>query len=125
MYHLNMVNKQGADSMKVEVNFKGSNDKETFISLWNALKAKYGNRATIDEDTVMFSGITCEELTKAFEAQGYGEMAVFAINRKKNSFIWEDDNQGGYAENNFFLDWDGVNLLAETGGIPINEWSDE
>jgi hypothetical protein len=120
-----MVNKQGAHNMKVEVTFKGSNDKETFISLWNSFKAKYGDRATIDGDMVMFSDITCEELTKAFEDQGYGEMAVFAVNRKKNSFIWEDDNQGGYAENHFFLDWDGVNLLAETGGAPINEWSDE
>jgi|SRR5476651_58648 len=113
--------------MKVEVTLKNSHfpRKQAYVELFNSCKAKYGDRVTMDGDDVMFKDITCEELVEAFAAQGYEEWVVMAIHRHNNSFLWEDDNEGGYAENLFFLAWDGEKLLAETGSVPINEWSDE
>jgi hypothetical protein len=70
--------------------------------------------------------LKCEELEKAFDDAGMGEMEVMAINRKKgNFFLWENDNEGGYAENFFSLEWDGKELTADCGGAPINEWSND
>lgn len=112
--------------MKYEVTLQNAHSsKQAFVELFMSLKAKYGDRVTIDNDDVLLKDITCQELVAAFAAKGYLEMSVMAVHRNKNSFLWEDDNEGGYAENTFFLEWDGVNLMAEASGAPINEWSDD
>jgi hypothetical protein len=116
---------QGEASMKTQVTLKNAEFLQRKVELIDLLRVKLGaDRVVIAEEDVFILNLKCAELEQAFEAEGLGNMTVMGINREKgNHFLWEDDNEGGYGENYFSLEWDGKTLTADCGGHPINEWT--
>lgn len=107
--------------MQAIVEIKHSN-KEEFFNLFSQFKEKFGERAAIVGDAAVLTNITIKELTDAFASQGYAEFEIMGINRKKASFLYEDDNEGGYSEGNFYLTWEEGSMKAEFGCGTINDW---